>query len=265
MKTNKINIGSESISFYHNEESTCNDSVTLLLLHGGTLNGASMLPLGQLLTKYNLIIPDLMAHGESKGCICTSIEEHADILEHFIDELDSHGYLTEKVILVGYCLSGTIALEIGRRRNARVSGLVILAGGAKLASESAIHTALSGYTSDSFNYLQVFRTGKPNLENLTDKHLEIIQALEPTEVCYYDLQAVVNYNRQYDMSNIEAPTLLVSGDKDVTIPLYCTMKLRDTIPTSMLQVIPYVGHALLHSAIEAVANSIDSFVNYINS
>ena len=259
MKVGNLKLLDINVSYYYNDNLDTPSAITLILLHGGTLNKESMLPLGNLLLNHNIIIPDLKSHGDSSGENCLSVEEHTDFIEQFLEELSLRKMLTEKVVIVGYCLSGVISLELGRRNNHLVNGIIALSSSAKLSKESAIHDALNGYSADSFNYLQVFRTGKPHLQVLSDRHLEIIKTLEPHDICYQDLHCVRIYDRESEMSNIKVPTLLISGDSDVTVPLHCTMNLRNIIPNSVLKVIPFVGHALLFTSLNEVAETINTF------
>lgn len=259
MEKFQINVLNGTTSYFYNEGHKNN--ITLMLLHGGTMSKTSMIPLGNALSDYRLIIPDLSGHGESDAPIYASVESHADFIEAFIEEMYHNSVIVGPLILIGYCLSGSISLEIARRNNPYVSGIVSLAGSARLPLESRIHYALDGKTPETFNYIDVFQTGHPTrLTGLTESQIQITQALEPLTTCFYDLICVTQYNRWNEMYKINIPTLLISGDMDITVPTMSVASLRNEIPTAMLYVIPYTGHALLYKSFDSIVSVIRTFI-----
>jgi len=65
----------------------------------------------------------------------------------------------------------------------------------------------------------------------------------PEQVHLKQLQAAVTFDAEARVKGITAPTLVLSGDEDVIVPLQNSANLAAAIPTAQLKIIPHGSHA----------------------
>ncbi|MFW6061932.1 MAG: alpha/beta hydrolase [Planctomycetota bacterium] len=92
---------------------TADPQGTVLLIHGLWDSKVLMLPTGRELAKlgYDVILPDLRAHGASGGTYVTWGAQETDDLRAVVDELLRRGTVHEPLYVVGFSMGGGIAIQ----------------------------------------------------------------------------------------------------------------------------------------------------------
>lgn len=199
----------------------------VVLIHGG---GSSILfdfkeIISRLEEQFQLIGIDLQNHG---------MTDHRDIPETF--EQDAHDVATllkelhiEKASFWGFSNGGNTVMQIARRYPGIVEKLIVASAFYKRNGmmdgffESMAEATLESMPEPlKINFLNL-NPDFSKLENLFDKDCKRMQTFEDWD------EAV--------LTSIEAPTLLISGDKDVIKPEH-TVEMWRLIPDSQLMILP---------------------------
>jgi 3-oxoadipate enol-lactonase len=110
---------------------------TVVLLHGATLDHRAWSPQVEALQeRFQLVVPDLRAHGESSG----TFDFGAAVQDVFalLDELS-----VGPVVLVGLSLGGNLVQEVVRRAPARVSAIVVADATCNTGARHPLATSLT--------------------------------------------------------------------------------------------------------------------------
>jgi len=64
-----------------------------------------------------------------------------------------------------------------------------------------------------------------------------------------------------ELPRVQTRTLILCGEKDVMTPPKFSEALRDSIPGAQLEIVPEAGHMLMLEQPDAVAKSLEQFLN----
>lgn len=236
---------------------------TLIFIHGSTMTKEGMLPVAEGFTKYNCIVFDLRAHGESLGEEPDEIATFAEDVEYSVAELQKEQIIGEKVVVLGYSMGGAITCEIALRKKMKLSGMVLLGSGADLKNHTPAVDALKEIPAAEFDAASVF----PYLfgEDTSEEEKEtIVQLFDSTKVAdeigYGDLMLSNGYDRLEECSVIDVPTILVQGSDDKIVLPTAAVETWKIIPKSELLMIPFKGHAALFEEKELVREKVVTFI-----
>ncbi len=203
----------------------------LLLIHGFTGTGAWWEPLLNTFgAHHTTIIPDLPGHGRSEsrdGPYRYSVV--ANDLHALLDHLKIN-----KVRAVGFSAGGEIALHMALQQPKRIEAMALV-GAAHELPEAAI-SILRGFPDLEDNplayreyWLRIHPGGKPQVRSL----LAAMRGLAdvPDNMVGEELLGL-----------IEAPTLLVVGDRDPWVSLEIALRAFRALPEAALWVVPGQEH-----------------------
>jgi pimeloyl-ACP methyl ester carboxylesterase len=251
----------------------------LLLIHGMAGSSATwraVLP--QLSTKYRVVAPDLLGHGESaKPRGDYSLGAFAVWLRDLLDELG-----ITRATVVGQSLGGGVAMQFTYQHRDYCERLVLISSGGlgpdlswmlrilsapgvelvlpvvaprpvldvgkKLGSwvtPVGIHSPRAGELWNAYYSLSDGQTRQAFLRTLRS-------------VVDYRGQAVSAVNRLHLGSGL--PTLLIWGDRDRIIPVAHGYAAHGALPGSRLEVLAGVGHFPQVESPTAVVNILDDFI-----
>ena len=189
--------------------------------------------------KFNLMILDLPGHGRSIDLNSRSIIEYAEFLKNFCDKLD----LT-KLILVGHSMGGGIAQNFALRHPKRVIACVLVGTGARLrVAKETLNAAKNDY--ETFCEVAPSRAfSEHSPDELKEKFKQGLLRT-PQEVSYQDLVACDEFDIMDEVKNINVPTLIISGDKDILTPVKYSEYLFNQIRGAKLHIIKKAGHYMM--------------------
>jgi pimeloyl-ACP methyl ester carboxylesterase len=207
------------------------DGPPLLLLHGG----ASSIPeqwIPFFAPHFLVVAPEQMGHGRTADLVERPFHYH-DMAEDTVELMRRLGH--ESTVVVGYSDGGIIGLDIAIHHPELVTKLVVTGANARV----------DGYTTENQQSMADF---DPAAEPVPDAYthlspdgaehwptlLERLRPMWSAEPAFTDL----------DLRGIQAPTLLIVGDRDIVTPEHAVEMFR-AIPAAQLCVVPNAGHGVM--------------------
>ncbi|TSD55282.1 alpha/beta fold hydrolase [Aeromicrobium piscarium] len=193
--------------------------------------------------EFQLIIPDLRGHGASEGGLANTIDQWPSDLSAVVD--DAVG--TEPVFIVGVSLGGIHAMAFGASNSSRVAGMVIADSFAELpeavATEkiSALQSQTRSSTMDAVADRYLADTFERPYPAGADSVRRSLAALE-SEVYRRAVASCFSVKLTPQLSTIDAPTLVLWGDRDSKTPRHLSERIVDGIDGASLGIVPDAGH-----------------------
>lgn len=253
----------EKIMLAYKQIGNRESKITLVFIHGSTMTKEGMLPFAEGFTKYNCIVFDLRAHGESAGKEPNEITTFAEDIEYSVIQLQESNIIGEKVVMLGYSMGGAITCEIAIRKRITLVGMVLLSSGGDLKSHTPLVDGLKQMIKEQFDVKDVF--GYLFGSDTTEKDREVIvEIFDSTKVSngisYGDLMTSNRYNRLSECRNIGIPAMIVQGNDDqIVLPTAAVVTWME-IPNSQLLMIPYKGHAAIYEEQKLITEKITEFL-----
>jgi pimeloyl-ACP methyl ester carboxylesterase len=220
----------------------------LLLLHGYTDSSRSWSLVAPWLTTHRLLIPDQRGHGASaKPDCCYAASDLADDARLFLDALG-----VERAAVAGHSMGSMVAMALAAEHPARVSRLV-LAGSTALAPVrrgdwlwSEVH-ALAFPLDPESDFLREWHPANqptPVDSAFAAAAMEDILAV-PRPVWRGVIRELAELPVGRHAADIRAPTLILSGGKDVLFPPEHHRALAAAIPHAEARILPELGHNMI--------------------
>ena len=241
----------------------------LLLITGFGISGAVFEPvLDRYAERFSCIVFDNRGSGRSQAPLRpTSMPELAADAAGLLDELgiaSAHVY--------GVSMGGMIAQEVALRFPERVRGLVLgctSPGGPRsvrptvrelrvvaAAAASAPRSPVDG-TLAAVLFSERFRRDEPERARFLLEHFR--RHLPAAQGVAAQLLASVFHDTVSRLDQVQAPTLVLHGERDVMAPLDNARMLAERIPNAELAIVPGAGHAY---ALERPDVSFDLFASW---
>ncbi|MGE5698091.1 MAG: alpha/beta fold hydrolase [Candidatus Sericytochromatia bacterium] len=248
----------------------------LLLIHGvggSSQNWRELAPI--LSTKYRVIAPDLLGHGESdKPRGDYSLGAFAVWLRDFLDALG-----ISKVTVVGHSFGGGVALQFAHQHKEYVRRLVLVSSGGlggdlgnllRMLSLPGAELALRLIASrPAIKAAGMFRARKSSPDSVT-RYSETFRAhaalsnRDNRQAFLRTLRSVVDHRGQavcaLNRLHVDLPTMIIFGDQDRCIPVAHAYAAHSAMPGSRLHVLPGVLHHPHVERPETVMTLIDDFM-----
>ncbi len=198
---------------------------------------------------YQILRIDLRGHGNSElGNDEITIGLFADDLKNLLNDLN-----IKKVNLIGFSLGGAIALDFTIKYPNLVSSLVLMSSFYK--SDEYLSNVLNQFKNALDNSFEEFydlilpMVLCPDVINDNFEELESLKRLASetadTQAYIKAASACLNFNVEYDLSQINVPTLIFAGKYDEISLLSSQKNLQRKIKGSKLIVFDDVRHNLL--------------------
>lgn len=234
----------------------------VLCLHGTGGNagdfGALLDVLGQ---SHSPIAFDQPGHGRS-GMLDSlgAVDRMRDFTRALVDKLG-----LRPAVLVGHSLGGAVALDYALEFPDAVRGIVVLSGGAGftfpddfLANAKLV---TEGKRRRDFDPTAFSKETAPEVMR---KAFMAGMKTDP-RATYGDLLACADWDREADLTRIEAPTLVLHGDAERDEVVARADRLVERLPNARKAVVPKAGRMLLYEQPEAVAAEIATFLEGLGS
>jgi pimeloyl-ACP methyl ester carboxylesterase len=225
----------------------------LLFIHGWGVSSAAFTEFfDRLAEHYRVIAPDLPGFGRS-GALGqpASYQAYADFLAGILDDLG-----IESAHVAGLSMGGGIALKFAASHPRRVRSLVLMAPtGCPDVSLPAlacnrVSEFLEQLTSPGHNHGKG-PVARAFLANVLAHPASLIATV----------RMVASDNLMADAARIEAPTLLLWGDRDRTIPLRLAQQFAARLPHATLRVMTDTFHEMATTRPEDTAAIIHEFIS----
>lgn len=221
-------------------------SPTVVLLHGlGSSADDWALQIPAFAECFRVIALDLRAHGQSTSNGRFSIEMMADDVAELLMQLGE-----PPAHVVGLSLGGCVALALGLRHPARVRSLTLVNTFARLRPtwaglQQGLKRAWLLWLKpmpEMAAYVARNLFPKPGQRPLYEAAVASLSK-NSKHTYLHAIRAIRLFNVESQLSAIRCPTLIVAGDRDLTVPLASKEFLHRHIPGSRLLVVPDSGHA----------------------
>ena len=219
----------------------------VLMLHGlGSRGKDWVLQIEGLQNEIRLVTCDLRGHGDSPSL--PGWPTIGDLAEDVIGLLEQIGERSAHV--VGLSLGGGIALQMGVDYPQQVKSLTIVNAAATLrVPRNRLPSAfvrmallLTGRRRKLGEWVAAGLFPGDDQQELRDVAAERI-ADNLSRNYLQAVFAVLRFDLRKQVHNISAPTLIVAGRLDRTVPLHAKVELAKSIPGARLEVIEDSGHA----------------------
>lgn len=185
----------------------------VVVVHGFTANPVGTRPLGQRLAAegYTVEVPLLPGHGTSHRDLArTSYADWAGAVERLVDELAAR---TDRIVLIGHSMGGTISLDLAARRAEVVDAVVVI--NPAIRAPRGLLARLAGLLAPLLPYVPRDLAGLPTDDIALDGTEESAYALVPA-------RAAASLLRELDrvragLLDVTAPLLVVRSPEDHTV------------------------------------------------
>jgi pimeloyl-ACP methyl ester carboxylesterase len=207
------------------------DGPPLLLLHGGSGSiPEKWIPF--FTPQFRVIAPEQMGHGRTADLVDCPFHYH-EMAEDTVELMRQLGI--ESAVVVGYSDGGVIGLDMAIHHPERVTKLAVTGANARF----------DGYTAENQEWIQSF---DPGSQPVSDDYAQLSpDGAEHWPVLLRRLKPMWSAEPSFtseELRSIEAPTLLIIGDRDIVTPEHAVEMFR-TIPGARLCVVPNAGHGAM--------------------
>jgi len=206
------------------------------------------------LPEANAVIPDLPGHGRSPGPGRQTVSAYAADMAALLDALK-----IPKAIIAGHSMGGAIALTMALSYPDRLSGLILVGTGAKLAVHPDILNNVLTNTRKAMDIISEWEWGEGADEQVRRLSRRRLAETRP-EVLHGDYQACNAFDVRALLNRIHTPTLIIGGAADKMTPLKFSAYLQEQIAGSRLATISGGGHKMMLEQPQAVAGEVQQWL-----
>ena len=225
------------------------DGPPILLLHPFPANHEFWLHIAETLsTCYRVMLPDLRGHGESTvGDGPATMQKHAADIARIMDDAD-----IGRAPLIGVSIGGYILFEFWRKYRSRVAALGLCNtkaptdnAEARAGRLQAANDVLEHGTEQFLESMvqRVFaKTTRETRPDLIEGALGMMRQMSPEDIAEVQRGMADRPDSVHTLKTVDVPTLLVTGDEDISTGLNEAQLMHQHIKGSQLRVIPKAGH-----------------------
>jgi pimeloyl-ACP methyl ester carboxylesterase len=232
------------------------DKSSIVFLHGAGGSGYFwQAQIDALAGRVNTVAIDLPGHGRSDGSGKDNIEDYANIVNEFINDID----VTEPIVC-GISLGGAIAQQLLLDYPGRFPGGILISTGAKLKVASVIFETIEKDFAEFVDMVAKFAGSKKTNPKLLQPFKEDIAQCKP-EVVFGDFRACDCFDSMARLSAIEVPVLIVTSEDDILTPPKYGEFLREKIKNAQRIHFLDAGHIVPVEKAEEVNAAINEFLD----
>ncbi len=228
---------------------------TLVLVHGAGGNHTHWgFQLRGLAESARLIAVDLPGHRRSQEIPDVSIDAYAGAVARVVEEARA-----TRVVAVGHSMGGAIALTLALRRAPWLSGIVLVATGAKLRVSPAFLEGLQQSPDAACREILDWAVGPDCPASIRERALADFAACPPS-VFLDDFRACDRFDVRDRLAEISVPALVACGSDDRMTPPHFSEFLAHRIDRASLEIVPGSGHMLMIEKPEALNAAIQRWL-----
>jgi pimeloyl-ACP methyl ester carboxylesterase len=203
------------------------------------------------ITVYTL---DLPGHGRSGVQGCKTIESYADTVASFVRAVGA-----KQSIIVGHSMGGAIALTMALKHSEWMSGLVLIASGARLRVSPSILEKIRDDFEDSVGLITRLAWAQDTPSTLSQRGRDALLETGP-DVLRDDFSACDRFDVMGRLEEITPPTLVIAGTADQLTPPKYGRFLTEHLPNAQLVLVEGAGHMVMLERSAETAKAIQEFV-----
>lgn len=212
---------------------------------------------------FNVLAVDLPGHGKSFGAAKATVAQYADWLINLCD----NGAI-KQATLVGHSMGSLIALDLAARYPQRVSQLALLGCSVPMPVSDLLLAAANNSPNDAFAMLNIWghapqskwaQSPTPGTSMMM-ANKRLLEQSQPG-VLAIDLTACQAFALdEVALKSIVAPTLIISGGRDMMTPPKANAFVAKQIAGAKLVTLEDAGHSMMQEAPGAVLDALKMFI-----
>ena len=243
--------------FYALVEGDSTRKRNLILVHGAGGDHTHWPAELRRLPHFNVYGLDLPGHGRSKGEGRTRVDDYADTVDLFAEEMG-----LERASLAGHSMGGAIAQVLALRQPAWLVGVVLVGAGSRLRVHPHILEGLKTDFEAAIDTICQWQYGPTVSQQIRRKGRQQLLSVKPA-VIQGDYAACNAFDVMDRVKEIRLPTLIITGSADQMTPPKYGQYLHEKIRASELVDIKDGGHMVaLEKPIE-VAQGVARFLQVL--
>ncbi|MBW2018312.1 MAG: alpha/beta hydrolase [Deltaproteobacteria bacterium] len=199
---------------------------------------------------------DLPGHGKSGGGGEKEIGAYAEWVRKVIQRISPDS----PILLVGHSMGGAVVQTLALDPWQGLAGIVLVGTGAKLGVLPEIFRMLEKDPESFFCSIDVAAFHPKTPREIRDSVIQGIRRCPPP-VIHGDFTACDRFDIRTLMDKISSPALIICGDRDKLTPVKYSMYLKDSIPSSRLEIIPEAGHQVMMEQADAFNSAMAGFID----
>ncbi|PYV57743.1 MAG: alpha/beta hydrolase [Acidobacteria bacterium] len=247
------------------------DGPPVLLLHPFPVHHEFWKPTMEALSgRYRLILPDLRGHGDSEvGSGPATMEKHARDLARILDDIQ-----IPRVVFVGVSIGGYAFFEFWRRFRERVTAVVLCntkaqadTADARAGRLRAAEEVMQKGTGPFIESMVPKLLGKSTIDSrpdLVDGALRMMRKMSPEGVAQVQRGMANRPDSVSELKSINVPTLLITGDEDLSTGPPEAELMHQNISGSEIRVVPRAGHYAAWEQPETVGALLRQFLDRVS-
>nr|HID13177.1 alpha/beta hydrolase [Anaerolineae bacterium] len=230
------------------------ETPALVLVHGAGGNRLQWPGGLRRLSGVTVYTLDLPGHGRSGGQGCDTTEGYVEAVAAFF-----HAVGIKRAVLAGHSMGGAIAMTLALDFADCVTGLVLIATGARLRVAPAILEGIRTDFEGSVELITRFAWSPEASPELTELGRRALLETGP-DVLFGDLTACDRFDVMGRLGEIETPTLVIGGTADQLTPLKYIRFLSEHIPNAQLVLVEGAGHMVMLERPVETAKAVREFL-----
>jgi pimeloyl-ACP methyl ester carboxylesterase len=253
-----VEIGGTRIRVFMHDGREGGGGPAVILIHGAGGNYLQLPPRLRRMAGMLVIAPDLPGHGDSEGNGFDGISAYAHMIADFV-----RAFGVEQPVVVGHSMGAAIALEYGRLAWDAIGGIGVLAGGVELPIPADLVDGLRTDYAAATEQIASAAMG-PNISpRRRELYLERLRKTD-AKVLYHDFAACREYDARPYAADLDAPALIVAGERDRLIPVTASRALHELMPRSELHLVEDAGHMFMWERTEEIVRLVAGLVERVN-
>jgi len=242
---------------FHQPKDATPSRPPLILIHGSGGSFLSWHPYLRRLAGETVYALDLPGHGESEGEGRDSIQDYADDIARFMENIG-----VESAVIAGLSMGSGIALTLALKHPQKVRALALLGSGAKLrVAQSTLETVgkLETFAAavENINRACFSSYAADDLVTLSKRNM----LNTGPSILLKDFLACDQFDVTTQLAQIHTPTLVLCGAEDKMTPPKNSQYLKDNLPNAQLHILEKTGHMLTLEQPDAVAKLLKQFLD----
>ncbi|MBD3190513.1 MAG: alpha/beta fold hydrolase [Candidatus Heimdallarchaeota archaeon] len=236
--------------------------ITLVFIHGLGGSKENFLPVFSIkeLIKYNILVPDLIGHGDSStpNDFSYEMDAQAELLAQFLNQLP----ITEQIIIIAHSMGGPIGLKLAERLHNNIKGIVYAEGNIDENDCTFSKIIINEYTENEwkkmgfYDFLTNFKTN-PEM----NEYAKTFAQAGPLTIykSSIDLYKLSKEEKLLErLVKMKVPVLAIYGEQNKG-RFSSERKLRRVFP---VKYIPKAGHAMMLDNPQAFYKIINEFIEH---
>ncbi len=227
---------------------------TLVMIHGA--GGQAQIWQNQLRlsTRINTLALDMPGHGHTPAQITFDIETYAAWLSETLDAL-----FERPIYLMGHSMGGAIVQKTAYAHPEQLAGIILVGTGTRLRVAPMFLEGLKDQFEETVDTLIHFAYTPKTDPSIINAGAQLMKSAGQT-VVLHDFKACNRFDMGDALKTIHLPCLIVCGEMDKLTPPTLSRSLNESIPSSILRLIPESGHMVMIERAQAFNRQVADFI-----